>query len=462
MSDADPARSLPSASLVEGARFTLQVMVPNVVQGLFRRRRRAVAAATKAGVDGQAVGLIDGIRRGHGPGPVWVRVGTERMLLALATDHVRRVLQGSPHPFAPDPAAKRRGMAHFQPDALTISRGELWENRRRFAETVLDTGKPLHRLADRFCSVGAEETAALVAGVETSGGELDWDSFSAAGRRIARRVILGDGAAADEELSDQLAALQDEANGLPKARSESYVPFLARVVRYVSAAEEGSLVGLFAQAPSDANTKVPGQVIHWLFALGDTLPANAFRALALLASHPRQRAAVEGELAASASGGEQVRAAEVASLPYLEACLEEAMRLWPTTPFLSRETLEETEWDGDSVPAGTQVLISNTFNHRDPERHEFADRFAPEAWTAGGAADDWSFNHFSHGPQGCPGAGLALFVGKVMLAQLLATRQVALLKPKLDPERPLPHMLDFFALRFSVEGLVPSDDRARM
>jgi cytochrome P450 len=203
-------------------------------------------------------------------------------------------------------------------------------------------------------------------------------------------------------------------------------------------------------------------VIHWLFALGDTLPANAFRALALLASHPRQRAAVEGELAASASGGEQVSAAEVASLRYLEACLEEAMRLWPTTPFLSRETLEETEWDGDSVPAGTQVLISNTFNHRDPERHEFADRFAPEAWTAGGAADDWSFNHFSHGPQGCPGAGLALFVGKVMLAQLLATRQVALLKPKLDPERPLPHMLDFFALRFSVEGLVPSDDRARM
>jgi hypothetical protein len=49
-----------------------------------------------------------------------------------------------------------------------------------------------------------------------------------------------------------------------------------------------------------------------------------------------------------------------------------------------------------------------------------------------------------------------------MLAQLLATRQVTLLQPKLDPERPLPHMLDFFALRFSVQGLVPSDDRARM
>ena len=40
-------------------------------------------------------------------------------------------------------------------------------------------------------------------------------------------------------------------------------------------------------------------------------PTNAFRALALLASHPRQRAAVEAELAASASGGERVSAARL-------------------------------------------------------------------------------------------------------------------------------------------------------
>jgi cytochrome P450 len=397
------------------------------------------------------VGLIGGIRRSHRPGPVWVRVGTDQMLLVLSTDDVRRVLEGSPHPFAPDPDAKRRGMSHFQPDALTISRGEAWENRRRFAEAVLDTGKPLHRDADRFLAVAKEEAARLLSEVEDAGGgKLRWDAFHPAFQRITRRVVLGDAAGDDEELTDLLATLMDEANGLPKERSESFEPFMAKLRSYVETAQAGGLVGLFGEAPSDEETRVERQLTHWLFAMGDTLPANAFRALALIASHPRQRGELEAELSAAADHG-ALDAIAVASLAYLEACLADAMRLWPTTPLLSRETLEETEWNAAAVPAGTQVLISNTFNHRDPERHEFADRFAPEAWSEGKAAEDWSFNHFSHGPQGCPGAGLALFVGKAVLADLLLARRFRLLEPKLDPDQPLPHMLDFFRLRFAVE-----------
>ena len=69
------AGELPSASTVEGVRFTAQVLVPNLLQGLFRRRRRAVMVATRLNVDGQAIGLIGGLRRKHGPGPFWVRAG---------------------------------------------------------------------------------------------------------------------------------------------------------------------------------------------------------------------------------------------------------------------------------------------------------------------------------------------------------------------------------------------------
>ena len=75
------AAELASASTIEGARFTAQVLAPNLVQGLFRRRRRAVAVATRLNVDGQAVGLIRGLRRSHGEGPIWVRAGTDRALL---------------------------------------------------------------------------------------------------------------------------------------------------------------------------------------------------------------------------------------------------------------------------------------------------------------------------------------------------------------------------------------------
>jgi len=432
------------ASIIEGLRFTGQVAVPNVVQGLFRRRRSAVAVAVRTGVDGHAIAFMAGLKRHYGPGPVWIRVAKDEALLLFSSADIRRVLGGSPDPFASDPEPKRRGMAHFQPDALTISRGRVWEDRRRFTETVLDTGQPLHRLSDRFAAVCVEEASELLAGES-----LAWDAWNAAVRRVTRRIILGDAAADDVEISDQLGTLMDEANGLPKDEepSERYERYSEKLQSYVDAAEPGSLVGLFGDASVTRDTKPAGQVTHWLFALGDTLAINTFRCLALIATHPGPNASVLEELTRA---GSLERGEEVGGLAYLDACLNEAMRLWPTTPMLSRETIDDVDWGGTKVPAGTQVLLVNTFNHRDPSAHAFADRFAPEEWISGGASEDWSFNHFSHGPQGCPGAGLALLVGKAMLGTVLRARAVELTDPQLDPSRPLPAGLDFFGLKFSL------------
>ena len=363
------------------------------------------------------------MRASYGPGPVWVRVVRDPALLVLSVEDVRRVLGRSPDPFASDPPSKRKGMTAFQPDALTISRDGPWENRRRFNEAVLDTG--LSRLSDHFVAVVQEE-----AGVIAREAELSWDQWHAAFQRITRRVVFGDAARSDEALTELLGELMSEGNGMPGRPSERLPALMERIRHYIGAGEGGSLTSLFDSAPSDETTRVEGQVPHWLFATHDTLAINAFRCLALLASHPEQRERALGDDA------------------YLGACLHEAMRLWPTTPMLARETVTDVDWDGESVPAGTQVLIVNSFLHRNPDTHEFADRFAPEEWIDGEAGDDWSFNHLSHGPQGCPGSGLALLLGRSMLAAVLADRQVELLEPKLDPSRPLPHMLDFFAVRF--------------
>jgi cytochrome P450 len=420
---------LPSASLIENARFNALVIVPNGLQGIFKRRRQAVAVATRANVDGRAVGLLSGMHRGHGGGPVWVRVVRDPALLLLTPADVHRALEDSPDPFASDPPAKRDGMVAFQPDALTISRGEAWRNRRAFNEAVLDTGAPRHRDSDGFAAAAAEEARAL------GDGELTFQPWNEAFRRITRRVVLGDAAADDRELSETLAEMMSEANGMPGDVSHRYPGFVAQLGRYVATAEPGSLVSHFAEAPADAETKPVGQIPHWLFANGDTLAINAFRALAAIVSHPSQRAKLDAELAGDGA------------LPYLEACLQEAMRLWPTTTMLSRETLAETDWRGETVPAGTQVLIPNTFLHRDRDRFDYADRFAPERWVNGEAAGEWSFNHFSRGPQGCPGAGLTLSIGKAVLATLLRERRVELVSPHLDPARPLPHMVDYFGIR---------------
>ncbi len=126
------------------------------------------------------------------------------------------------------------------------------------------------------------------------------------------------------------------------------------------------------------------------------------------------------------------------------------MRLWPTTPLLSRHSLSESTLAGAVVPAATQILILNTFNHRDGQRHDFADTFSPELWLDRPA--DYHFNHLSNGPQACAGVDLALLLGKAVLAALLADGRWILERPKLRPERPLPHMLNHFRLRFRRAG----------
>jgi cytochrome P450 len=430
---------LPSASLFENARFNALIVVPGALQGIFRRRRAAVAAATRAGIDRHAVSLLRGMRHSYDGGPVWVRVISDPALLVLSREDVTRVLEGSPDPFAGDPPAKRKGMSHFQPHALTISRGEEWRKRRRFTEAVLDTGRSHHRLEERFATVCREETAAVVAETAVRGGRLEWDGWEGGFRRLVRRIVLGDRARDDEAVTELLAEMMSAANSMPGEPSERLGDLNAILERYLEDPQDGSLCALIGHVPHDEEIDPVGQLPHWLFASHDTLAINCFRALALIASHPRQG---ERAISESVEGGD---------LGYLGACLQEAMRLWPTTPMLSRETAAEVEWDGSTVPAGAQVLIVNTFMHRDPEQHAYADRFAPEEWLEGDAAEDWSFNHFSHGPQGCPGAGLAIFCGTHVLAELLRERRVRLESPSLDPAKPLPHMLDFFSTRFTLD-----------
>jgi cytochrome P450 len=422
---------LGRASLVENVRFNATVVVPNALQGIFRRRRQAVRVATAANVDGQAVGLLAGMSRSYDGGPVWVKVARDDALLLLDPADAGRALDESPNPFASDPDAKRKGMVAFQPDALTISRGAEWESRRRFTEAVLGAA-PLERVRE----VTRDEVRDLIAGpVRADGGELRWEPWNRALQRITRRVVLGDSAAGDWALTETLERMMGAANGMPGEPSKEVEEFERRVRAYAERAEEGSLAAAFVGAPKDENTKPYGQPTHWMFALGDTLAINALRCLAVLASHEEQR---ERALA-DASGG------------YLDACLHEAMRLWPTTTMLSRVSLRPTEWRGEEVPEGAQLVIVNTYCHRDRERFDWADTFSPEQWTEGGAADYPGFNHFSRGPQGCPGTALALLVGRTAVRAVL-DRGVDSGSPKLDPEKPLPHMVDFFSTRVRVGG----------
>jgi cytochrome P450 len=224
-------------------------------------------------------------------------------------------------------------------------------------------------------------------------------------------------------------------------KSKDFDAFYERIRTHLAAPEPGSLSARCRHAPSSAITNEENQVPHWMFAMMETLATNTLRALALIVAHPK----VEERVRLQLSANRELSPADIGSLKYLRGCLQEGMRLWPTTSMLARLVLSDDRLAGVAVPAKTQVIILNNFLHRDSETHPFADRFSPEIWLE--TETDYSFNHLSNGRQVCAGKYLALFLGTAVLAELLRKGRYKLVQPRLNPLKPLPHALNEFRIK---------------
>jgi len=439
------AAGLPKATLPETLGVLAGVVAPTVAKGVIIRRPRMVAPAERFDLDRRAVRRVQRLRDRYGPGPLLLPNPVRPQALILAPEHVHRVLDGSPRPFAAASSEKRAALAPFQPQGVLISRGPERAARRRFNETVLDTPRPIHRLAERFAGVVDEESAAMLATARRRR-VLAWDTFAAHWFRVVRRIVLGDGTGDDQELTDLINRLRSDANWAffrpqrPGLRDRFY----QRLEEHLSRAEPDSLAGTMAATPATDATAPAQQVPQWLFAF-DPAGMTTFRTLALLATHPEPAERARAELRAST--------AAVPELPFLRACVLESLRLWPTTPMVLRQSSEETVWQTGTLPADTGIMIFAPFFHRDDARLPEADRFAPELWRHERSDAEWTLIPFSRGPVVCPGQNLVLLTTTSMLARLLTGPALRLERARrLDPRRPLPGTLNNDGLRFAVDG----------
>ncbi len=432
------AGGLPAASLPESLSILVTGIVPALVRGLFSPRRSAMKLLTAIDADRRTISVLSGARSKHdGQG---IKLLGGRIVVLWGEGAIKEVLDHSADAYASDSGAKAKGMSHFQPDAATLSRGEEWRDRRAFHEAVLATPERVHPLAGHFITVVADEIDRL-----GLGGTLRWDEWERLFDRITLRVIFGDHARDDQELTGLLEKLMGQANRLVGlSHEDAYYELYAKIERHLREPGADSLVARIADAPHTDTTRVAQQIPHWMFAMRDTLGTNAYRALAAIVSDQ----AVEQRVRMELGGIDPSDPAAVDGLRYLEGCLQEAMRLWPTTPLLARETTRETTLMGEPLEEGTQVMLLNVFNHRDPDHVEDADRLKPERWADGGR--DYRFNHLSNGTQDCPGGALVLLLGKAVLAQLLDRYSLVLQRPKLANPASLPASFDFYDACFSV------------
>lgn len=428
----------PTMSAPDAARALLNVLVPMVAGGAIARRPRVMGLAQRLDLDSRAVREMQRLRDRYGPGPVQVLPGRGMALLLDPAD-VHRVLNGSPQPFSPASREKRGALGHFQPAGVLVSSPQERVHRRPFNEQVLQPGRPVHDHGEHMAAVVAEEVDALLGHVDLAG-ELTWDSFAVAWWRIVRRIVLGDGARDDEQVTDDLLRLRKDGNWsyFKPRRTARMRRFLRRVEEYVERAELGSLAELTARTPAAPGTEPHQQVPQWLFA-ADAGAWSAFRALALLSTTPGATARARAELDCSPD------------LPYLRAAVLESLRLWPTTPLILRDTTEDTEWARGTLAAGSSVVVFAPFFHRDERNVPEAHRFAPELWLRERTDADWPLVPFSGGPAMCPGRNVVLLMASTVLGRLVAERRYAVAGAPLRPGEPLPGSLSPFHLRFRVD-----------
>jgi cytochrome P450 len=438
------SRTIPTATTADTLSIAGGVLLPTLAKGPIIRRKRVMAIAEAGDLVRKAVRTMQRMHERYGDGPLMLRVPIRRQAIVLAPQHVHRILAESPEPFAADSSEKRASLAHFQPKAVLISSGPERADRRRFNEQVLDTPRPMHRLAQRFREVIEEEAHSLLVRARRQG-VLDWPVFYDAWFYMVRRVMLGDAARNDRVLTSMLETLRGHANlaFLQPQRKGLRERFYRRLNGYLAQADPESLSGVMAQTHTTEVTAPDHQIPHWLFAI-DPAGMTTFRTLALLAAHPEFEVRARDEIKAQD---------REPALPFLRQCVLDTLRLWPTTPMILRQTVRETEWEDGVMPADTGLLIYANYFHRDDRHLEFADRFAPEVWATERTTADWPLVPFSRGPVGCPAQHLVLMITSMMLAELLRHGHYREVAPaKVFATHPMPSLLDNYTLRFEIDA----------
>ncbi|EIE26674.1 cytochrome P450 [Coccomyxa subellipsoidea C-169] len=113
---------------------------------------------------------------------------------------------------------------------------------------------------------------------------------------------------------------------------------------------------------------------------------------------------------------------DLESLPFLDACLKEGLRLYPPAPTHIREAARDTEIGGYRVRKGQWLGCAVWSMHRNPKYWKDPERFLPERFIEGAAEHEEGVYKkwfpFGDGIRACIGARFALMEAKVTLVRM--------------------------------------------
>jgi cytochrome P450 len=230
-------------------------------------------------------------------------------------------------------------------------------------------------------------------------------------RAVATRIEPGLGRAA-QTLESVITRIIDARVGAPHAEPSDLLDVLMGVGR-----NERPL----------SSTEIRNEVMTFIFAGHETTTNALIYSLVLLAQNP---AAYERMIAEvyDVLGGRAPQAPDVDALPWTQAVVSEALRLYPPVCYVIREAAQDDDVLGVPVSAGDIIGLSPYFLHRHPEFWSEPERFDPRRFLPGSASTRPSYAYFPFGGgrRLCVGSSLAQLELTLVLAVLSQTVRIEL------------------------------------
>ncbi|KAJ6569111.1 cytochrome P450 monooxygenase [Mycena capillaripes] len=199
----------------------------------------------------------------------------------------------------------------------------------------------------------------------------------------------------------------------------------------LSTDENGDLMGR-SELTAEAQT--------FLIAGSDTTSNSACAIIDYIAGNPRVQARLQDELDANLGTEDDfvTCSEQIKHLPYLEACINEGLRIHSTSALGLPRVVPEGGLTvcGQDFPAGTVLSVPSYTIHRDPGVWgDDPEVYRPERWLEAdrAAAIQKTFNPYSVGPRACIGRNLAALELLIIVSSLVRRFDFVLA----EPEEPL-------------------------
>ncbi|XP_026315281.1 cytochrome P450 4c3-like [Hyposmocoma kahamanoa] len=109
------------------------------------------------------------------------------------------------------------------------------------------------------------------------------------------------------------------------------------------------------------------------------------------------------------------------AMKYLECCIKESLRLYPSVHYMARYSTEDIVLSGFTIPPGVVLHIAIYDIHHDPEIFPNPEEFIPERFLPENSVKrhPYSYIPFSAGPRNCIGQKFAMLQMKTIMSGLL-------------------------------------------